>query len=206
MIKPEAIKAVAWDFDGVLNANVKQGVFEWSRRFENDLGLSLESFSSFLFRGRFQQAMVGEACLVEMVTEWAGLNGADGRATEILDYWFAQDALPDDYVLSLVARLRQRGVINVMATNNEIHRAAYIETVMGFDTHMDRIFAAGRMKVAKPDPGYYRHIEDELGLSGASILLVDDMEENVATARELGWQAFHFENGSHDALAGALGL
>tara|TARA_R110000823_G_scaffold67288_2_gene156940 strand:- start:137 stop:772 length:636 start_codon:yes stop_codon:yes gene_type:complete len=206
MIRPDAIKVVAWDFDGVLNRNIEDGIFAWSRNFESDLGLSLESFSRFLFQGRFRQAMVGEACLVELVGEWAGANDAAGREDEILDYWFTRDALHDPDVLAMVEALRQRGVSNVMATNNEIHRTAFIESTMGFADHMDRIFAAGRMRVAKPDLDYFRHIEQALGMAGEDFLLVDDMAENVEAARELGWQAFHFTEGAHDALADALRL
>lgn len=206
MIRPEDIKVVAWDFDGVLNRNIENGVFAWARGFSDDLGLSLKSFSGFLFQGRFQKAMVGEACLRELVTEWAGANGASGREAEILDYWFTRDALPDADVLAMVAQLRQRGIANVMATNNEIHRTSFIESDMGFDLHMDRIFAAGRMRVAKPDPDYFRHLERELGMSGQHMLLVDDMAENVESARRIGWQAFHFTEGAHDDLVAALGL
>lgn len=203
---PGAVQVVAWDFDGVLNRNVENGVFAWSRNFERDLGLPLQSFSHFLFGGRFQKAMVGEACLVEMVTQWTEENDAQGRTEEILGYWFSQDNLPDAETLSIVDALKARGVRNVMATNNEIHRTAYIETDMGFGVHLDRIFAAGRMKVAKPDTAYFAHIETELDVAPERILLVDDMHENILAARSRGWKAFHFTNGSHSALATALGL
>lgn len=203
---PAAIAVVAWDFDGVLNRNVEDGVFAWSRHFERDLGLSISSFSAHLFGGRFQKAMVGEACLIEIVTDWTERNGAQGRAGEILDYWFGRDALPDHETLAIVESLRARGVRNVMATNNEVLRTAYIETRMGFDAHVERIFAAGRMRVAKPDAAYFVHIEEELQADPASLLLVDDMHENVLAARGRGWQAFHFTEGSHARLASELGL
>lgn len=203
---PAAIAVVAWDFDGVLNRNVERGVFAWSRHFERDLGLSINSFSAHLFGGRFQKAMVGEACLIEIVTEWTERNGAHGRAGEILDYWFDSDALPDHDTLAIVGALKAQGVRNVMATNNEVHRTAYIETRMGFHAHVERIFAAGRMRVAKPDAAYFAHIEDELQADPATLLLVDDMHENVLAARGRGWQTFHFTEGSHARLAAELGL
>lgn len=181
-------------------------MFAWSRHFERDLGLSIRSFSAHLFGGSFQQAMVGQACLAEIVTEWAQQNGADGRTAEILEYWFDTDAIPDAETLAILAAMKARGVRNVMATNNEALRTAYIETKMGFDAHVERIFAAGRMGIAKPDPGYFAHIESELGVDPATLLLVDDLEENVAAARARGWQAFHFTEGAHADLASALGL
>lgn len=181
-------------------------MFAWSRNFERDLGLSLHSFSRHLFDGRFQKAMQGEACLIEIVTEWTEKNGAHGRTSEILDYWFTRDALPDPETLAIVGALKARGVRNVMATNNEVQRTDFIEHQMGFHAHVERIFAAGRMKVAKPDAAYFAHIEDELQVDPAHILLVDDMHENILAARGRGWQAFHFVEGSHAALSQALGL
>ncbi|MDJ0921995.1 MAG: hypothetical protein QNI84_12780 [Henriciella sp.] len=56
-----SVKVVAWDFDGVLNNNVENGEFVWSRSFEQDLGLSHASFGAYLFRGRFREAMAGRA-------------------------------------------------------------------------------------------------------------------------------------------------
>lgn len=202
----DAVQVIAWDFDGVLNRNIENGVFAWSRNFEQDLGLSLQSFTSYLFAGRFQKAMVGQACLVEMVSEWAEANAAAGRAPEILDYWFQKDALPDHRTLSLFEPLKKRGLRHVMATNNEIHRTAFIEARMGFGDRMERIFAAGRMGIAKPDTDYFAHIEAELDVAPAGLLLVDDLEENVAAARNRGWQAFHFTEGAHDLLELSLGL
>ncbi|WP_353255646.1 HAD-IA family hydrolase [Hyphomonas sp.] len=205
-LDPSAIQVVAWDFDGVLNRNIENGVFAWSRHFERDLGLCVRSFSAHLFGGRFQKAMVGEACLIDIVTEWTELNGAQGRTHEILDYWFRTDALPDPGALAIAGALKSRGVLNVMATNNEAQRTNFIETEMGFTAHVERIFAAGRMKLAKPDTAYFAHIEDELQADPATILLVDDMHENILAARGRGWQAFHFTEGSHAVLAEALGV
>jgi putative hydrolase of the HAD superfamily len=202
----DAVRVIAWDFDGVLNSNIENGVFAWSRNFEQDLGLSLHSFSSYLFAGRFQKAMVGQACLVELVTEWAEANAAAGRAGEILDYWFERDARPDHRTLALFEPLKARGVRHVMATNNEIHRTSYIETNMGFGDLVERIFAAGRMGIAKPDTDYFAHIEEALQVAPENFLLVDDMEENVTAARSRGWQALHFTEGAHDLLERSLGL
>ena len=202
----DVVQVLAWDFDGVLNSNIQNGVFAWSLQFEEDLGLSLKSFSSYLFSGPFQKAMIGQACLVELVTDWAEANGASGRALEILDYWFTRDALPDQRTLAFFEPLKARGLRHVMATNNEIHRTAFIEGPMGFADRVERIFAAGRMGIAKPDTAYFAHIEAELDIAPEALLLIDDLEENVLAARSRGWQAFHFHEGAHDLLEQALGL
>ncbi|MFI4915763.1 MAG: HAD family hydrolase [Phycisphaerales bacterium JB060] len=42
---------------------------------------------------------------------------------------------------------------------------------------------------AKPDAKFYRALEGAVGASGPQIVFFDDLEENVAAARAMGWQA-----------------
>jgi putative hydrolase of the HAD superfamily len=198
-------KLIAWDFDGVLNANIRNGVFQWMTTFEADTGMPIRSLADFLFTGRFQKAMVGEADLHELVGEWATQEGVPERAGEIVDYWFDKDHIPDLETLKIVQRARRAGIKNVIATNNEVYRADWIEE-MGFGEHMHHVFAAGRMRLAKPDLAYFAHIEDTLQVSGSHVILVDDMKENVEAARAHGWNAFHFTSGCHDRLSHVLDL
>lgn len=198
-------KVIAWDFDGVLNANIRNGIFTWMTTFEADTGLSIQSLGTYLFSGRFQKAMVGEADLHQLVGEWAAQEGVPHRAGEVIDYWFDKDHIPDTETLDLVRRAREAGAVNVIATNNEIYRANWIEE-MGFGEHMTHVFAAGRMCLAKPDLAYFAHIEDALGHTGSDVILIDDMEENVDAARRHGWDAYLFKPGGHTGLAQKLGL
>ena len=198
-------KVIAWDFDGVLNANVQNGIFLWMTTFEQDTGLSIRSLASYLFSGRFQQAMVGQADLHELVGDWAEQEGVPHRASEVIDYWFDKDHIPDEKTLDLVRRARAAGAVNVIATNNEVYRADWIEE-MGFGEHMHDVFAAGRMRLAKPDLAYFKHIEDALGYTGNDVILIDDMEENVEAARRHGWDAHLFTPDNHAEVATAIGL
>ena len=198
-------KVIAWDFDGVLNANVRDGIFLWMKTFEQDTGMSIQSLASYLFSGRFQKAMVGEADLHELVGSWAEAEGHPHRAGEVIDYWFDTDHIPDEKTLALVRRARDAGAINVIATNNEVHRAGWIEE-KGFGEHMHEVFAAGRMCLAKPDLAYFRHIEEALGYRGREVILIDDMEENVEAALRHGWDGHLFTPGNHDEVATAIGL
>lgn len=55
----------------------------------------------------------------------------------------------------------------------------------------DQVFASYQIRLRKPDPAIYRHVEQALGLQGAQIAFFDDNIECVETARAAGWQAFH---------------
>ena len=195
---------IAWDFDGVLNRNVVEGRFVWADNMYRDLGLDRESFQSFVFgsrRGR--HVMTGTLDVHDVVSEWLVSQGSDLAATEFVQYWFESDQYPDAEVLSWIKSTSAR---SVMATNNERHRTKFIAQTMGFQDHMHHIFASGHLGVAKPDSAYFAAIEDWSGHSGADILLVDDLRENVEAARAKGWQAFHFTDETRGELPALLGF
>jgi len=52
-----------------------------------------------------------------------------------------------------------------------------------------RRFASHEMRLAKPDESIYRAFEREVGAAGDRIVFFDDKEENIETARSLGWRA-----------------
>ncbi|MCY1128368.1 HAD-IA family hydrolase [Frigidibacter sp. RF13] len=199
-----AFDLVVWDFDGVLNRNIRRGSFVWQNRLRDDLGLDPRAFNSFVFGSeRIRSVVQGKLDLREVVADWLHEQGAAIDTDMFLDYWFEKDALPDTETGALLDLCRGRKVIG---TNNETRRAAYIEGKMGFSARVERIFASGWMGVAKPDDGFFATIEDWAGVEPGRILLIDDSSANVAAAHRLGWQAFHFTDETRHRLPGTLGI
>ncbi len=54
---------------------------------------------------------------------------------------------------------------------------------------IDRPFASHLLGFNKPDAAIFRAFEAALGVSGEQIVFYDDLPENVAAARRLGWRA-----------------
>lgn len=198
-------KIIAWDFDGVLNRNIVDGAFLWKANFDQDIGASVEDFSQFVFRsGRFSDVLIGKRDIKDLVSEWVNAANCEKSAEEVLDYWFAKDALPDEETLKLLERSRDLGWINVIATNNEARRVAYIEHQMGFGDKIESVFAAGPMGCKKPDPIFFKTIEVALDALPRDLTLIDDKEENVIAAQSLGWSGVYFRDGDHAGLERAL--
>lgn len=198
------IDIVVWDFDGVLNRNIVEGRFIWADNFESDIGKSFDLFQSRIFDGPIKDVIVGRLDLLELIKECSDEVGYEGSAQGVLDYWFDKDDLIDPESLKLLEAAEQAGLRNVIATNNEARRASYIEEQMGLGRRVERLFASGRLGVAKPDPKFFEIVSNTLAVAPSKLFLIDDSQANVAAAKGLGWQAFHFEPGCHDALAVAL--
>lgn len=54
--------------------------------------------------------------------------------------------------------------------------------------------ASHLMGLAKPDGAIYRRFEELSGFRGSQVLFFDDLAENVAAAREIGWQSVQIDH------------
>ncbi|MEX0350516.1 MAG: HAD family hydrolase [Paracoccaceae bacterium] len=198
------LPVIAWDFDGVLNRNLRDGVFVWAESFENDLGQSLAIFTKHIFAEDFDRIITGQEDLRDRVASWAEMVGFAPGPDALLDYWFRNDALPDADVLNVQAALSAKGIQQVIATNNEARRARYIEVEMGFADRVAHVFSSGRMGVRKPDALFYETITETLQVSPGRMILVDDYQASVDAARAAGWQAHFFSDESREDVLNQL--
>lgn len=202
----DRIQCIAWDFDGVLNKNIVDGRFPWMDTLPERFGVDGAAFQKFIFQERFVPVMSGDVDVLDVLIEWKDAHGFEGDVHEVMEYWFSTDAVPCQDMMSLMDQVQAAGLRQVIATNNEHRRSSYIENEMGFSNRIERLFSSGRMKVAKPDLGYFRHIEQELDLKPEQILFVDDYAENIEAAAACGWQVHHFPENGHADLSERLSV
>lgn len=196
----QGIEAVVFDFDGVLNRGYDAEGFIWQRYVERDLGFCGHAFARAMFGDHFKPIADGRRDLRDALDALLPTLGARCTTAEMMDYWFARDLKPCDDLLAFIDTLRAGGIRCFLGTNNERHRATYIWENLLKD-RMDGLFTSGLMGVAKPDPAFYLHIQNAIGCRPEGILFVDDIAENVAAARGVGWHAIQY--GDH--AAGRLG-
>ncbi|AHM03530.1 Hydrolase [Roseibacterium elongatum DSM 19469] len=112
------------------------------------------------------------------------------------DNWIELAKPAIEHSVTLMRRLRSKGVAVHCLTNFGVESYAYAQTQYDFLNEFDVEFVSGRLKVIKPDPRIYEIVEEDLGVAPDAILFTDDREDNVATARARGWQAHHFDGPS----------
>ena len=123
------------------------------------------------------------------------------------DDWEDTLAGPVPGTADLLMALKARGV-PVLALSNfgadTILRARRLHPVLDA---FDRAFISGELRLMKPDPAIYAHVEAETGLPPKTLFFTDDSPVNVAAARERGWQAHLFEDAPGlERELGRLGL
>ncbi len=92
-------------------------------------------------------------------------------------------------LVPLLRRIKDAGLrTGVLSNTNHRHWVQQLEPMEVFG-HIDHPHASHLLGLSKPDPAIYRAFETQTGTRASSILFFDDLEENIAAAREAGWHA-----------------
>jgi putative hydrolase of the HAD superfamily len=198
------VRAVISDFGGVLTTPLIQSF----AAFQDETGITPESLGRGMQRiaerdGAYplfelECGRITEAAFLESLT--SALEVELGHRPEMhrfRDIYF--DALdPNEPMIALMRELRDSGYRMALLTNNVREWEPLWRTMLPVDEIFELVVDSGFEGVRKPDPEIYERTVGRLGgeVGMADCLFVDDVEVNVATARELGMTAIHFrENG-----------
>lgn len=86
----------------------------------------------------------------------------------------------------LLARLYKRGVPVALLSNINASHWAYLKRFELFQRCSFKLLSY-QQHCAKPDVKIYQRLEAMSGFCGAEIAFFDDLEENIHTAKSLGW-------------------
>lgn len=94
----------------------------------------------------------------------------------------------------LIRELRPHYKLGLLSNTNEWHFEYGIKPVEVFPL-FDTVTLSYEVKAMKPAPEIYIDALGKLGVPAEQCVYIDDLEENVIAARELGMHAVHFQSG-----------
>jgi putative hydrolase of the HAD superfamily len=182
-------KAVLFDLGGVLVPWPREDYFEsWARRF----GVDPARIHELLFhRGDVEAANVGAITAEEYCRRCSGrVSVGEEHVLELLAGAFGGEGLNEP----LVAYARAlRGRVRVGALTNNWSFARAILARRGVDDLFEVIINSAEEGVMKPDRRIYEIALQRLSLQAGDVVFVDDREENIVAARDVGMFAVHFQ-------------
>ena len=189
------------DFGGVLTNRL----IEAFAAFQDETGISMEQLGRGMQRVaerdgeyplfRLERGEVSEREFLENLS-W-GLESELGhrpRLHRFREIYF--DALhANEPMLDLMRELRGRGFRMAILTNNVREWEPLWRSKLPLDEIFELIVDSAWVGMRKPDPEIYLLTLQRLGgLDPAACLFVDDNQQNVETARELGMRAVQFRS------------
>ncbi|HEV7861988.1 MAG TPA: HAD-IA family hydrolase [Acidimicrobiia bacterium] len=182
------ITAIAFDMGGVLTHSALGGL----DRFAAELGLPSGSISGF-FRGdaRMASVEVGQMSARDFFKYvCVELEARHGQRIDIgrLAAAAEEGQVLNPEMIETVRRLHQ-GFTTALVTNN-VAEASWRAT-FPFDL-FDVVVDSSAVGVRKPDPRFYQELLRRLDRPASEVVFVDDFEENLTPATELGMATVHF--------------
>ena len=192
-------RAVVSDFGGVLTSPLGNSFAAWSR----ESGISLEVLGHAMAAATERHGQHplfvlerGEISQAEFLRRLDAELGEGLSLEGMLEVYFAHLERNVE-MIEFMADLRGRGLRMALLTNNVREweprwRSMLPEIDDIFEVIVDSAFVGTR----KPEAAIYDLTRERLGgdLEPSDCVLVDDIELNCQAARELGWQAVHFQD------------
>jgi len=162
----------------------------WESAFEEWLGLRASVFLEEMFAAE-KPAIRGERDAVEVLAEVLDRYQVTASPEDVFEaVWFRIEPVPE--TVDLVHRLREAGFGVHLGTNQSLRRAAYMRRTLRYDDLFDVSCYSAEIRLAKPDPAYFRRAAELIGAPPGQVLFVDDVEPNVGSARDVGMAGVHW--------------
>lgn len=180
MTAGERAEQLLLDADGVLQLNPPG----WEEHLRDQVPPGhADAFLDDLWSAE-REAMTGRRRFADVLREVAARWAIEDRVDALLPHWHRVEAQPG--TVAVVRELGAAGVPRHLVTNQNDHRVAYMRDVLGYGDLFDRLFVSCELGLTKSDPGFFEEVARRLGADPTTLLLVDDREKYVDSARTAG--------------------
>jgi HAD superfamily hydrolase (TIGR01509 family) len=101
---------------------------------------------------------------------------------------------PIPETVALIERMQEAGHRLFFLSNMPLPYAAHLESTHAVLGRFERGVFSSRVGLLKPDAGMFEHAAAHFGLAPQGLVMIDDLEANVAAARRAGWGGVLFED------------
>ena len=198
------IKVVLFDYDGVVNFAPEMFSQRISQR-KPELQITWEKDLKSFFTQTFPLCKIGQRDLKVELSKipdnknepYFKLWGFE-NVEELLEFWFSGEQYSFSKMINLIEELRSRNVKCCLATNNEKYIIDYI-VLKGVGSYFDKIFSSANLECMKPQREFYEFVfnslkDEDIILQQDEVFYIDDEEENIESARKLGFKVFYMKS------------
>ena len=213
-----AIDVVLFDFGGVFTESPFFAVEGMAR----DLGVDIQQFAELMFGAYhldtdhpWHKLERGELTFDEAREDILALGKASGMAVDPLDLLvrMAGGNLMRDTMVQTLRDIKAAGYPTAIITNNVREFRDGWRSLIPVDELIDKVFDSSELGIRKPDPAIYQRALLDMGvlikkesIDPQRAVFLDDVEQNVASARDLGIHGIQVQDNPAEAIRELRGL
>lgn len=120
--------------------------------------------------------------------------GYRGSVRDFHNIWsdFFDGPMPG--IEEVLERVRERYRLAFLSNSNEVHAELIPKKFSVLFQKDDRFIFSHRFRVAKPDPEIFRRALEVIGALPQHAVFIDDLIENVMSARNIGLRSFQYRD------------
>jgi putative hydrolase of the HAD superfamily len=149
-------------------------------------------FTDYEFHRNFERGKISEEKFIERMLEILK-HKIDG---ETFCNYYANIFEVNENVAALLPKLKKNYKLIMLSNTDPIHKK-YSWEHYGFLQHFDELIVSHEAGAVKPEEEIYRAVEKASGASSKEHLFIDDIEEYVGAAKNLGWDGIQFTDYSN---------
>ena len=181
--------AIVFDLGNVLIPFDYNIAIEKLNKIEEGLGNRFIEFykSNYHIHRDFEKGIVPESTFLKIMLE-AAEHKID---EETFKKYYADIFSVNEEVVSLLPALKNDYKLFLLSNTNSIHQN-YGWQKYEFLKYFDNLILSHEVGSVKPEEKIYREVEKASGLPSAEHFYIDDIQEYVDAAKNLGWDAVQF--------------
>jgi len=195
MISNRNISSIIFDLGGViLNINPQLTVDRFKAIGFLGIEVFLDHYRSLGFMADFQAGRITESQFYDEIRKESGLEISNQLIKE------AWNAMLLDYPLDRIAKIKELKKdykLFLLSNTNVVHFQDFAFRVPGVSQLgdlFDSVYYSHEIEMSKPNAEAYKFVLEANNLDAETTLFLDDLPENIATAKELGIQTYWVTN------------
>ena len=138
---------------------------------------------------QYESGRIGNAEFFKEIQKVTGYNGTQHEFASQFENIFT----PINEVIEMHAQIASSGFPTWTFSNTNPMAVSHISCAYDFWPRFTGHILSHETGALKPDPKIYEALEAATGCAGGEIAYLDDRPENIATAKNRGWQAAQFK-------------
>lgn len=181
-----------FDYDGVLIQK-----WDYAQVMADKYGIEVQKIRQF-FSQYLQKCLRGEIDMLEVLEKHLPEFGWAGTTRSFFEALYLEEVSPNVELIRFIREKLLGHFLCHIATNQDYHRYTAIAQSSLAKELFAHVFSSSELGIAKPSVGYfskmYIHLQEHHpGISKKQIIFVDDLKENVASARQFGFESHVYQ-------------